>query len=145
MTPAELRAAVALVELHDARIGYVRVDIGRGGCVHFEHLDVFVRKGDDLYDVWSCGADLCMEGISLTSISGEQPLDAYVSEGACHDSAGNDVAIEALLRAEPTARRLRLVLSGDVSIDLRFARAWIERLTFESKLEEWSGPLEHTP
>jgi hypothetical protein len=134
---------VALFELHDARIGSVVLHPGGTVQVHLAHASVFFKKATDLYEVWSCEADLCLDAVEQMQLNRSMRADDYVSEAKFYDLADHDVdPVDLLDRGgSSAARRLVMLFGSGASISICFGSAKLGMLVPKKRLEEWSGPL----
>ena len=132
---------IAHIEFHDATI--TRISIMSAGIVRveFNHICVYVKIEEELFEVWSARAALQLEGVSSIEMRGAFQTDDYISVGLLFDEAGAEIIAELTPERLMQAMRLELLLAGsgsEVRFSMRTASFVLEELL--ERLNDWKGP-----
>ncbi len=136
----ESRSKIAQIALHDAILSALTVYSGGGGVMMFDHLNVFIEKSFEQYEVWSCRADLLVQDVAQVSLDGPLPSSDYVSDGSVIDVTGREVRMETALEWAH-ADKVEVTLSSSAKLLLKVSRVKLSLVAPLKKLEDWSGPL----
>ena len=131
---------IAAAEFHDARLGSVTVCSGGSGAVSFDHLNVFIDKSLNHFEVWSYRADLLLQGVGQLSLDKLLGSSDYVSDGCVVDAAGREVELASALEWT-NADKVEMILSSAAKLSLKVARVQLSLIAPLKKLDDWSGPL----
>lgn len=131
---------IAAIELHDSILAGLTVHCGGNGSLSFDHLNVFVEKSPNQYEVWSYRADLLLQGVGRLSLDKPLATSDYVSDGPVVDVNGRAVELASALEWT-NADKIELVLSSCAHLSLKVCRVQLSLIAPLRKLEDWSGPL----
>jgi hypothetical protein len=128
------------IEFHDSRLSALSLRCGGGGVMSFKHLNVFIEKSRNEYEVWSYQADLLLEGITQLSIDEMLGDSDYICDGNIVDIAGCEVELTTVTEWTQ-ADKIELIFSSSGKLSLTVSQVQLSLITALKKLEDWSGPL----
>lgn len=130
-----------MAELHDARIATISVLPGAATIIHFSRISVFRSTGDPLtHEVWSYRADLKLERIEKSVITGPLKDKDYVSEMIAINDQGESVD-ELPIGADAAVRELHLHLGSGDTLSFHNCVAQLVLREPLGKLEDWHGEI----
>lgn len=131
---------IALVELHDARVSRLCLEVGGHGGISFSHVAVYRRVGEEELHIWSYEAEITLSGISGLVTRGVMEADDYLVDDEIVASDGETLPCELLLGGAGIAR-LALRFSSGATVVVTAERACLELRKEIRFLEKWIGPL----
>lgn len=128
---------VAFLELHDARIGMIRVESSGAIEIEFKHISGHFPTPAGGAETWSCTATLRLQGSSRFAIDGAPAARDYVTEGVIRDALGQPIELPAVMSSRFGAGSLEFLFAGSGSrISATFAELTIDGLQRSRVLEE---------
>jgi hypothetical protein len=135
-----VKGKIALIDLHDARLESILLKTGGDAIVRFAHVDIFIERSVDHYEVWSYSADLELGGVDRVTIARPFGCKDYVSDGDVLDASGQRVDL-AMALDWTKAANVEIVMSTSGTLSLGIARARLTLLKALGHTEDWNGPL----
>ena len=141
---AAFLSSIAFLEIHDADVE--SITLLRGGVISvlFAHLATYCQRAPDLYDVWSCRAEVRLEGADSATLLGTLPTDrGGVSDGGFVGDDQEPVEFLDCLRGQQRVRRMWLDFVAGATFEVTAQSAVLDglRTTRDEPFEVWEGPL----
>jgi len=90
---------IEIIEMHDARISNVSIDMSGSVRIAFSHIAVYLRETPETCGVWSFTASLVATGVRKAHLECALPVIAEdsVNDGVLMDADGNEFDVVRLL------------------------------------------------
>ena len=135
-----IKAPVAFVEFHDARVDRLQLRLGGEAEIGFSHLAVYHRTDEESCDVWSYQARLLLRGVGRFELANELAVDDYIMDGGLTDLQGTEISGQQLLGGAP-AKQVSLAFFSGARVTIACADGHLVLGELIKFLEKWSGPI----
>ncbi len=135
-----VKGKIAAVALHDARLESILLKTGGDAIVRFAHVDIFIERSVDHYEVWSYSADLELGGVDRVANARPFGCAEPVTDGEVLDASGQSIEL-AMALDWTEAANVEVVMSTSGALSFSVARARFTLLKALKHTEDWIGPL----
>lgn len=138
---ASPEGAIAHVELRDARIANIVLNVDGACSINLSHLAVYHETAPATYDVWSYEAAIHCRGVVELELSGIIGAEDLVTEATLVGEGGQPLALAQLLE-EGRAGSMALAFGSGTGLVMHLTHLLLSLVQPLEKLQALSGPLE---